>query len=480
MESSKLATLISFAAYTSLIIIIGLTAFIRRKRTNEDFFLAGRSFGPWISALSSAASTESGWVLLGLVGAAFTGGISTLWLIPGCIAGYYFNWTHLAPKIRKYSNDTKAITLPDLISARFIQNKLAIRLITVFIMIVAMLGYVSAQMTAAGKAFSASFNVSYEVGVVLGALIVVIYTFSGGFRAVAWTDLIQALFMVTTLVVLPVYFTLTMGGIDELWMNLKLTDDGLLSLFGQSTGWAIIGLVLGWSGIGLGYPGQPHAIVRYMATKDDRSIKRGKTIAITWAFFVFLGAILLGLVGKAYYASLSDPEQTLPLMASDLLPGVLAGFVLAAIVAAISSTADSQLIVLVGTVTHDMYYRIFHRNMPEDRMDKINRMGVIVLGILTALFAMTETRIVFTFVLYAWSVLGASIGTVLILTFFYNKYTSYGAISSLMSGAIITVAWREKGLSDYIYELVPAFIGALLLGIIVSRLEHRYNLAKSA
>ncbi len=549
---SSITTVAAFWLYTLAIVSVGLFAYVRRKRgANEDFFLASRELGPWVSALSASASSESGWVMIGLVGTAFATGISCLWLVPGCIAGYLFNWYWLANRLRAESDANRAVTIPDLLGRIF--NSDIIRFVAVVIVVAAMLGYVAAQMNAAGKAFGAVFGYSYRVGVLLATVLVLLYTASGGFRAVCWTDFLQAILMVGALVVLPVITVFHIGGPSSVFQSLRDADPDLLSFSAGNAGLALIGFVAGWVGIGLGYPGQVHVLVRFMATRDTRSVRIGGRVALAWSTLVFLGAILLGLCCRVLFGSLADAEQALPIVAVKLLPGVFAGLMLAAVLAAICSTADSQILVCVSAVGHDLYRSLFRRrarllvratremeNSPdlvsivkssvetvpgvrmkihdverpddktstlrvelladrpsllvnvvdhlrasgerntklrgfeveEKRLESLNRWLVVLLGFAAMCAAMTEDRVVFTFVLYAWSALGASFGPVLILALAWRRMTTLGALAGMITGSAVTVLWKNsEGLSGILYELVPAFVLAFLAAVVVSLIE---------
>lgn len=457
-------TVVSFGVYTVGIILVGVFSYLRRRRGNEDFFLASRELGPWLSALSASSSSESGWVMLGLVGAAFSGGVSALWLIPGTVAGYLFNWFWLASRLRRAAASTGAITLPEYLGRRF--DSSLVRVIAAVITIAAMLGYVAGQMNSAGKAFEAVFGLTYETGVMLGTAIILMYTASGGFRAVVWTDFLQALLMMGALLVLPVLTVVEVGGVSALLEALRSEDPKLLAFSAGNTGMALLGFVFGWVGVGLGYPGQPQVLVRFMATRDDRSVRVGGLIALIWSTLVFLGAIVLGLSCRAMLHSLADPEQALPIVTVQLLPGVVAGLMLAAVLAAICSTADSQLLVCVSAVAHDLFGTVMRRGV---NIDWLNRGLVVVLGLAAMAAALTEDRVVFTFVLYAWAVLGAAFGPVLILALAWKGMTKAGAIAGMVAGAVVTVVWKSNDqLSSAIYELVPAFVTAFVAAVLVS------------
>jgi len=465
-----LTIIISFTLYTLAIIAVGVLSLRWSQISNLDFFLARRKLGAWVAAISSCASAESGWVMLGLVGFSFTEGISTIWIIPGCIAGYLCNWIFIAPKMRRLSHSSNAVTLPDFLVSHLSGNTLSIRIIAVIIISVSMIFYVAAQMNATGKAFNAVFGLDYFVGVFTGAAIILVYSIFGGYRAVAWTDLIQGMLMLLALVVLPVVAMIHIGGVSDLITNLSSQDSNLLSITSKKTGFALFGLIIGLAGIGLAYPGLPHVLVRYMSIKDDKAVFRGGIIATTWVFFVLSGAILLGLTTRAIFVDLPDAEQALPILIVQYLPGIVSGLMLAAIMSAICSTADSQLIVAASSIAHDIIHKVFGKELQPSTLSIINRLTVGLLGMVAVILAISENRMIFSFVLYVWSVLGASFGPVVILKLWLKRLSKAGIIAGMVTGSVVTVVWRTTKLSSFLYELVPAFTLAFIAVIVFSLL----------
>ncbi|MCH7753774.1 sodium/proline symporter [candidate division KSB1 bacterium] len=472
---SQTVIAISFIVYSLFIVGVGLYTTKLKKKSSDDFVLAGRELGPWTSSLSASASAESGWVMLGLVGMAFSSGLSTLWIVPGIGIGYLFNWFVLADKLRKSTLECDAVTLPQYISSRFERSGSKLKVIAAIIITAAMLGYVAAQMNAAGKAFQATFDLDYHWGVLAGALIILAYTITGGFRAICWTDVIQASFMAVALVGMPLYLLSELGGCAAIASKLVETDPNLLTLSGANSGSALLGFVVGMLGIGLGYPGQPHILSRFMATKDEETVKKGGVIAFIWFVLVYLGAISFGLIARSYFGALADAEQALPLAVNEFLPPILGGFVIAAIVAAICSTADSQLMVVTSTISRDIL-PMFKKSDDEsfEKTQNRDRIVLIILAVISVLFALSENRVIFTFVLYAWSVLGASFGPLIIFSLLWKKTTRQGAMAGMITGAVVSVVWKEThALSSIVYELVPAFVLAGLAIWVVSLLTQK-------
>jgi len=466
---------ISFIVYTLGIVLIGLYSSKLRKKTKDDFVLANRELGPWTSALSASASSESGWVMLGLVGEAYVFGLAAFWIIPGIAAGYAFNWFVVAERLRKGSKAYDAVTLPQYLCARFGADSKAIRLISITIITLAMLGYVAAQMNAAGKAFTAVFHMPYWLGVVIGAVVILTYTVTGGFRAICWTDVVQAGFMFVALIAMPFITLYQIGGWDNFIAGVSEVDTQTLSWAGGRVGLGAFGFIVGLLGIGLGYPGQPQVLARFMALKDKKSVRQGAIISLVWMVLVYLGAVFFGLFAKAYFGVMDDPEQALPHAIATFLPPLVGGFVIAAIVSAISSTADSQLIVVSSTFSRDIFplFRKYREGESSGYKRTLfhDRTILIVLALVAVFFALSDNRVIFHMVLYAWSALGASFGPVLILGLIWKRTNRYGAIAGMLTGSIVTVVWRETpALKAMLYELVPAFLLALAAVWLVSLL----------
>jgi sodium/proline symporter len=470
METSLVLTL-SFIVYSLFIIGFGLYSTKLRKKTTDDFVLANRELGPWATSLSASASAESGWVMLGLVGEAYLFGAAAFWILLGMAGGYLFNWFVIADRLRKISTSGNVVTIPQYIIQRFGKNSKALLLIPAIIITAAMLGYVAAQMNAAGKAFDAIFPIPYWMGVLVGAGIILAYTITGGFRAICWTDIIQASFMFIALIVMPIVVLSKLGGYGNFLDGVQEVDPDMLSFTYGKAGFAMLGFIIGLLGIGLGCPGQPHILSRFMAAKDSSTIKKGRIISISWMIVVYLGAIFFGLFAKVYFGDIADPEQALPLAVAELLPPILGGFVIAAIVSAICSTADSQLIVVSSIISRDII-PIFKKGATvEDyrKTQNLDRIVLVILALISILFALSENRVIFTFVLYAWSVLGASFGPVIIFGLMWKKTTKAGAITGMLTGAIVSVVWKNiPALKSAVYELVPAFVLAFLVVWIVS------------
>lgn len=477
--TANLTIVVVVVFYMAVLLGIGYLAGWRMRST-EDFFLAGRSLGSWVSGVSSTASSESGWVMLGAVGMAYTQGVSALWFAPGCLLGYVVNLYWLAPRLRREAARQGSLTIPDFLSDRFGDPHHLLRLTGVLIILLSLGGYLAAQMTAVGKAMHAILGVAYGPGIAIAGSIIVVYTLMGGFRAVCWTDLFQGLIMAASLVAMPILALSAAGGYGETLTRLAAIDPGLVSVTGSRTGFGLFGFLAGLLGIGLGYPGQPHVITRYMAASGDQKIRQIQVIAMVWGVIVFWGAGLLGLAGRLLMPELgltgNDPEELFPLLAMKLLHPLVAGIMLAAILSAIMSTVSSQLLVVASAVSRDLFDTFLSKRSGARASIAAGRIAVLAVGVIAMGVATQDTRVVFWFVLFAWSGLGAAFGPVLLLALFSNRLTRRGALAGMVTGFGVTVAWKLSGLSDAIvYELVPAFALATLAALAVSGLDRRRN-----
>ena len=446
LEGSTLTTVaVVMVAYLGVLIFIAWRA-SRRTRGGEDFHLAGRSLGAWAAGVSSTTSSESGWVTLGAVGMTFTHGVSGLWYAPGCLLGYLVNVYIVAPRLRPLSAGQGSVTLTDVITRRWGDPRNVLRITATTITLICMMGYVAAQMTAAGTAFSSSLGLEgrggYLVGVVIGAAVIILVTSLGGFRAVAWTDLFQGLLVAFALIALPLYAVARLGGFDALVQGLGSISPHLLSAGGDRIGPALWGFIIGQLGIGLGYPGMPHVITRYMATRNDHEVQRLQMIAMFWGIAVFYGAGLVGLVGRVMLPNLADGEQALMAIALELVHPVLAGLLLAAVISAILSTVSSQLLVAASAVSYDVVEEAFGKARDDRRSLVLGRWTVAVVGVIGILVALSEVRLVFWFVLFAWSGLGAAFAPLVLLALARRGVNRFGALAAMLTGIGVTVAWK--------------------------------------
>ena len=447
-----------FILYVLLMLGIGYVT-SRSTSSPADFFLADRSLKAWVTAISSTASSESAWAVLGTVGLAYKDGLSAIWFLPGCLLGYAINWFFIAEKLRRYSREKGALTVPDYLESHFNDTSNILRIISAVIIFSCMMAYVAAQFTAIGKTFDAIFGIPHFLSISIGGAIVILYTMMGGFRAVVWTDFIQGLIMVLGIALLASVAVFHLGGFGGMVEKVRQASPDTLAWMGGKTTAAFFGSLVGLLGIGLGYPGQPHVINRYMAAKDTKTIERGAWIAICWGLIIYISAIVLGIAGNALFPDLPDPEHLFPKAAELLLPKVVTAVVLTGVLAAIMSTVSAQIIVAASTVAHDVYTKILKRTLSNEKILKVSRITILVLGLGAMAIALMETRVIFWFVLFAWSGLGASFGPVILFTLYSKNVTIQGAIAGMLTGFLTTIVWKVSGLSEtVIYELVPAFL----------------------
>jgi len=469
--------------YMGILLAIGYAA-SRMTKSPEDFFLAGRSLGSWVTAISSTASSESGWVVLGAVGMCYTFGVSALWYAPGCLFGYWLNLYGVAGRLRSAAAKTGALTLPDFVAERFGDRHHLLRITALVIILLSLSGYVAAQMTATGKAMQAILGLDYLHGICIGGVIIVVYTLMGGFRAVSWTDFFQGIVMVFALVYMPILVVAKTGGYSAMLQAVAAVDPNLVTLTGGRAGFVLFGFLVGLFGIGLGYPGQPHVLTRYMAASGDEKVRQTQVIAMIWGVLVFYGAGFLGLAGRVLMPALAqpggDPEQLFPLLARQLLHPLVAGVMLAAILSAIMSTVSSQLLVAASAVSRDLFEKVLGLARTGRVSVLAGRLAVLGLGTAAIIVAAQDVRVVFWFVLFAWSALGASFGPLLLLGLWTQTVTRWGALAGMLVGSVVTVAWKLSGLADrMIYELVPAFLFATVATLLVSWIERRVRRSSS-
>lgn len=468
---TELSGTIAGVFFIFILVMLGIGwATSRQTQSPLDFFLADRSLKAWVTAISSAASTESAWAVLGTVGLAYKEGLSAIWFLPGCLMGYLINWFFIAEKLRKRSAEMHAVTLPDYIESYFNDEKHVLRLISVIIIFLCMTAYIAAQFTAIGKTFDAIFGVPHVVSITIGGAIVLGYTMMGGVRAVAWADFIQGLIMVFGLVVVSVVAMQSLGGFSSMLVEVEKVSPVTLEWMGGKSTAVFWGSMVGLLGIGLGHPGQPHVITRYMAAKNTEAIKNGRWIALGWGFLIYSSSILLGICGQALFPGLEDPEHLFPKAAEQLLPTLLTAIVLMGVLSAIMSTVSSQILVAASAVAHDIYSKMLKQSLSHEKIIFVSRLTVSLLGVGAMFIALGETHVIFWFVLFAWSGLGASFGPLILFTLYWKKTTQQGAVAGMLTGFVTTLVWKTTGLSDsVIYELVPAFFLSSLVIYIVSK-----------
>jgi sodium/proline symporter len=466
--------LMGFLAYLVLLLIKGSLTF-KYNKTIADFVLAGRRLGPWLVSISERSSGESAWLLIGLPGLALASGFNAIWPAIGCVSGILFSWTFISRRLRMETEKHNALTLPDLFENRFSDNTHALRIVSTIVIILFFTVYVAAQFLAAGKVLNAIFGISRLQGMMVGAFIIVIYTIMGGFFAVAWTDLLQGTIMVFTLVLLPIVGLIELGGIEKLSLALKNVDHNLLLVGGGKQGFAAAASIIGGLGIGLGYMGQPHLVTRFMAIRDPRKLRQGTLIAICWALLAFWGAVFIGIIGLGLFGNVfADQEEIMPYMTKALVPAGLAGIMISGAIAAMMSTADSQLLVSTSAISRDIYHQMMRKDAPDKRLVLISRVATLIIGVVAFFLALSAESLVYWLVLYAWAGLGASFGPALLTTLWWKKVTKQGVLSGMIVGTITVLIWYNVPvLKNSLYELIPAFFLSLFSILIVSLLTQK-------
>jgi len=465
--------LAGFIGYLLVVVIVGFTTF-RFNKTLADFLLAGRRLGAWIVALSERASGESAWLLIGLPGLALASGFSAIWSAIGCGAGILTSWMLVARRLRVQTERLGALTLPDYFEARFGDTSHLLRIVSMAVIVFFLTFYVSAQFLAAGKVLNTTFGLAPLHGMLIGAAIIIFYTIMGGFLAVAWTDLVQGLLMAGAMILLPLAAWIELGGVSGVASKIGAIDQNLLLVTGGQTGRPLImGLVVGSLGIGLGYVGQPHLLTRFMAIRHARDLRKGTLIAMSWVVVAFWGAVLVGIAGLAHFGlgGLEDTEHVMPQVASLFLPAGIAGVVISAAIAAMMSTADSQLLVATSALSEDIYHQLVNKEASQKRLVAISRVGTVAIGVIAFVLALRAEEKVYWFVLYAWAGLGAAFGPAMVMSLWWKRTTKWGVFAGMVVGSTVAVVWHNVAvLKDAVYELVPAFALALVAVVVVSLL----------
>lgn len=474
-------TLIGFILYLILILVVGILT-LRLTHTLADYLLAGRRLGVWVVTLSERASGESAWLLIGLPGVALAGGFSAFWTAIGCVSGILFSWTVIAKKLRTESERLDALTIPDYFEARFADKTRVIRIIATVIIMFFFTAYVAAQFQAAGKVLNITFGLSPLIGMLIGGVIIIAYTMMGGFFAVAWTDVFQGIIMLITLVVLPIAILSELGGFDKMYSGVAAVGHHLVSMTQGKSGWLALSLIAGGLGVGLGYMGQPHLVTRYMAIKDPEQLKRGAVIAGVWAVLAFVGAVMIGITAIAKFGSsdlaaaigLTDQEQIMPYMVKMFFPAWAAGILISGAIAAMMSTADSQLVICTSAVAEDIYHQLMNRDASLRTLLILSRLTTLVIGIVAFLLAYQAEQLVYWMVLFAWAGLGSAFGPPLLLSLWWKRTTKTGAVSGMVVGTIVVVVWYfVPELKSNLYEMIPGFFSSLFTVVIVSLLTQK-------
>ncbi len=465
--------IVSFVGYLLLIVAIGVYASRFSSLGISEYFVGGRKINRFVVALSAVVSGRSAWLILGVTGMAYTVGAQAVWSVAGYILVEVFLFLYFARRLRRYAEVKNVITIPDFFAGRFPAHANLIRIVLVAIILIFMAAYVSSQFVAGGKTFVSGFGIDPVWGIALTALIVMAYTMVGGFLAVSLTDVLQGFLMLFALVVMPIILITYLGGWTEVVAQLATQDVTLVDPYALAFGAALGGLA-----IGLGSPGNPHIISRYLSIENEKQLRTACVVGTSWNVLMAWGAIFTGLAGRVMFPELSmlpesDTENLFPLIAQELLHPVFFGIVMASVFAAIMSSADSQLLVAASSLVRDVYDKIIMAGKePEQRLLVLmSRAVVFILVVVALLFGYWAEDLVFWLVLFAWAGLGGAIGPTMLMALYWKRTTGPGIVAGMLTGAFVTIVWRlTDSLRAITYELIPGFIAAFLAIIIVSLL----------
>jgi len=469
-----------------LLLIAGVAVWtFNKNRTKEDFILGGRRLGAWVIAFSERTAAESSWLILGLSGALYAVGLLEIWTVIGCCSGIVFYWYVIARRLRVVSEEYGAITLPEYFFRFAGRWGPQVRVVSMLIIIFFFAFYVAAQFLGAGKVLEVTFGLDASVGMPLAALVVVLYTMMGGFIAVCYTDVVQAILMIITLVVLPVIglFYIHAHGLD---IGAAMAATGqTASLTGGYGGWAAVAGVIGGLSWGLGYMGQPHLVTKFMAINNPEAIATGRRVALTWTLFAYGGAALVGIVGitlvhhgvvptVAAAEVQGDQERILPVLAGLLFPAWIAGILIAGAVAAMMSTADSQLLVTTSTVVEDFYCRALGRQLSQRKLVLLSRGVTLLVGAAAFVLAVTSDNLIYDVVSLAWSGLGSSFGPALLLSLHWRRMNGAGVLAGMLTGALSTILWMAvPALNAFISVRFASWALACAAAILAALLAQR-------
>ena len=457
--------LVIFILYLIFTVGIGVYFFLRSKNTNEkDYFLGGRKMGPWVSALSAGASDMSAWVLMGLPASVYAFGVGKTWIAIGLAIGYTLSWIFEAPRLRRYSIAAKdSITIPQYLTNRFLSASKVMQVICAVIFLVAYTVYAASSIKACGTLFHTVVGIDPTVAMYVAAVVIISYTFMGGFSAVCWTDFFQGLLMLGALLVAPIFaLSFIQGGNGA--ANLEHTATGYFSLF---TDWKDVLSGLGW---GLGYFGMPHIIIRFMSVRSDKDIKKSAAIGVTWTLLILGFAVASGVVGRMLLGEIEDSSTVFIQMVRRIFPPVVSGILLSAILAASMSTADSQLLASASAFASDVYKPIFRKGNASDKeMFWMGRVVVLIIAIVALLIASNpNSGTIMGLVENAWGVFGAAFGPVILLSLFWRRLTFGGAVAGIVVGAAVDILWLAFLGSFGLYEIIPGFLCGLIAAVAVS------------
>ena len=485
-KNADLPVLVAFALYLLLMLGIGFY-FTNKSKKMSDYFLAGRGLNSWVTAMSAQASDMSGWLLMGLPGAAYATGMGNYWIAIGLAIGTILNWAFVAKPLRRFTEAAgDSITIPQYLQNRFKANSPVVRLVCAAVIFIFFLVYTTSAFVSGGKLFQVVFNIDTsnetytKMAVIISAVIIVAYTFLGGFNAVAWTDLIQGLLMIMAIVALPIALITSIQNFspDMIAETAKLGSDdtaGYASLFAGRSANSIIS-DLAWA---LGYFGMPHILVRFMAIKDAKSVKKSAIIAIVWVIISLAAAVLIGILGRVYFErtvgqnlTAAEYELVFIKVVKHMFPSALAGVFLSAVLASIMSTADSQLLVTASAVVNDFFKVIVKKEVSDKTLMWISRGTVMVISIIACILALDPKDSIMGIVSNAWAGFGAAFGPAILLSLYWKRLTLKGTVAGIIGGAGTVLLWDNVlHLGGVMYSIVPGFVVSVILTVVVSLID---------
>ena len=500
MDGNTLQILVAMVIYMAVVIGIGIIYAKRANKNSEEYFLGGRSLGPWVTAMSAEASDMSGWLLMGLPGLAYWCGLAdATWTAIGLAVGTYINWLVVSKRLRRYSIiANNSITLPEFFSNRFRENKKTIMFIAGAFILIFFTVYASSCFVTCGKLFSTLFGASYTTMMIVGAAFVLIYTLLGGFLAESVSDFMQAIVMVIALAIIVVIGTVKAGGLNAVIENAREIP-GFLEFFGLATptlaengqqlveaGKPVFGAASDYSVLticsmlawGLGYFGMPQVLLRFMAIRKEEELKRSRRIAVVWVVISLAVAVFIGIVGRQLFPithlTKSSAENIFITLATSSLPAILAGFVMAGILAATISSSDSYLLIAASAFSKNIFQGIFKKNATDKQVMVVSRITLLTLTVIGVLIALDEQSVIFQIVSFAWAGFGATFGPLMLFSLFWKRINKAGAIAGMVGGAAMVFVWKllisKLGGVFAIYELLPAFIFSAICIVVVSLL----------
>ncbi len=471
---------VTVAVLVGYLATLAALAIWSRKETHtlKGFYLAGKKLPYWVVAFSANATGESGWLLLGLTGMGYAVGAQAYWVIVGEMIGIAASWGFISRKLKRLSDETDSITLPDVLAANFDDRWHLIRGVAVAIIAVMVTTYVSAQMVATGKAFSGFVGLDYRAGVIIGAVIIIGYTFVGGYKAVSYTDVVQGVLMLAGLIAVPLVAISAAGGLDRMAATLHAYDPAFVDMFAVLDG-STAGLVtaVSFAAIGLPFLGVPQMLIRYMSARDEMELKKARIVSIVVLFIFLFGAVTAGIAGRALFPGLEDSEQVFPTLASELFPPLLTGVLLVIVLSAIMSTVDSLLLLASSSIVRDTMQKMLGSPQSDATLSGYGKAVTVIIGVIGVFVAvyMAENKLIFWFVLFSWSGLGAAFGPVVLALLYDKRTTGAGVVAGMLGGFLTSVVWVQyfKAGVHGLYEAIPGFAVATVATVVVSRFTGR-------